>query len=91
MTTDSYTRVVLTVIALALVALVIRPSLEPAPAGAQMGWCGGFGNPCYVTTDTYLQVWVANPTMPPLMQMVVFPKNALPLPVRIEKEQTPSK
>ena len=34
---DRYTKIVLTVIALALVALVVRPWLEPSQVGAQTG------------------------------------------------------
>jgi hypothetical protein len=45
---DLYTRAVLTVIALALVALVMRPVLHAEPAAAMAG-CGGFTDPCYVT------------------------------------------
>jgi hypothetical protein len=46
---DRYTKIVLTVIALALVALVLRPALEPQVATA-LSECGSFSNPCYVTT-----------------------------------------
>jgi hypothetical protein len=43
---DTYTKAVLTVIALALVALVMRSAAQPAIA---MSECGTFTNPCYVT------------------------------------------
>jgi hypothetical protein len=46
---DRYTKVILTIIALALVALVLRPVLEPRVASA-VSECGTFSNPCYVTT-----------------------------------------
>ena len=45
---DTYTKAVLTLIAVALVALVIRPVVHPQPVAA-MAECGGFTNPCYVT------------------------------------------
>ena len=45
---DTYTKAALTVIALALVALVLRPAWQPAPAIA-LTECGSSTNPCYVT------------------------------------------
>ena len=47
---DTYTKAVLTVIAVALVALVVRPMFQAAPAGAQVIGCGLPRQPCYVTT-----------------------------------------
>jgi hypothetical protein len=49
---DAYTKAVLTVIALALVALVVRPTVEPSPASAQApaGPCGKPSTPCFVAT-----------------------------------------
>jgi hypothetical protein len=44
---DSYARIVLTVIALALSILALRP-LAPTPAIAVGTTCGTFTNPCYV-------------------------------------------
>ena len=49
---DRYTKVVLTIIALALTILAVRPWMEPAPAVAQGERCGALTNPCYVTTGT---------------------------------------
>ncbi|MBI4610131.1 MAG: hypothetical protein HY726_14115 [Candidatus Rokubacteria bacterium] len=52
---DRYTKIVLAVIALALVALAVRPVLESRPARAQepatpqRPACGTYDNPCYVT------------------------------------------
>lgn len=46
---DRYSKIVLTVIALALVALVVRPMFESGSAGAQARGCGDAMNPCYVT------------------------------------------
>lgn len=48
---DHYTKVLLTVIAVALMILVVRPAWESRPAAAQglAVTCGTFDNPCYVT------------------------------------------
>ena len=48
---DQYTKVVLTIIALALTILAVRPWIEPEPAVAQGERCGSLTNPCYVTTS----------------------------------------
>ncbi len=48
---DQYTKIVLTIIALALTTLAVRSWLEPAPAVAQGERCGPLTNPCYVTTS----------------------------------------
>lgn len=48
---DSYTKFVLTVIAGALVALVLRDHVGPRSANALGEDCGGFGTPCYVKLD----------------------------------------
>jgi hypothetical protein len=47
MPTDRYTKTVLTVIAGALVALVVQNAI--APAQAQLGLCGARAKPCFVT------------------------------------------
>jgi hypothetical protein len=47
MPTDRYTKLVLTVIAGALVALVVQNAI--APAQAQFGGCGAKAKPCFVT------------------------------------------
>ncbi len=59
---DHYTKFILTVIALTLVALVVRPAFEPRVAGAQFGstppgfatGCGDKAdNACYVRTSSF--------------------------------------
>jgi hypothetical protein len=59
---DGYTKLVLTVIALALVMLAVRPWVEPQPVGAQRGGCGNSKSPCFVTTSVLdpLRVQVTN-------------------------------
>jgi hypothetical protein len=59
---DRYTKVVLTVIAAALVMLAMRPWREPQPARAQGSECGNSRNPCFVTTGVLdpLRVQVTN-------------------------------
>jgi hypothetical protein len=63
---DRYTRVVLTVIALALVGLVVRPLLEPRPVIAQTDSLIGYRDPqanrfVIVTYMTPLPVTVVSP------------------------------
>jgi hypothetical protein len=45
---DRYTKAVLTVIAVALTALAVRPLLDSRSAGAQGLGCGNVVNPCWV-------------------------------------------
>jgi hypothetical protein len=47
---DTYTKAVLTVIALALTVMVLRPMFEPRQATAMAVGCGGVIDPCYVVT-----------------------------------------
>jgi hypothetical protein len=54
---DRYTKTVLTVIAAALVAIVIREVVPKAIAQSGMD-CGGVTNPCYVDTVYPLRVRV---------------------------------
>ena len=60
MPTDRYTKIVLTVIAGALVALEAQNAI--APAQAQRGMCGGRGDPCYVAQDGTWRVEVVEPS-----------------------------
>lgn len=60
MPTDRYTKLVLTVIAGALVALVVQNAIAPAQAQLGSGACGSSHIPCYVTTGA--RDWVN--TMP---------------------------
>ncbi len=59
---DRYTKIVLTVIATALVGLVAQNAL--GPANAQRGACGSSIDPCYVTSSAHglngLSVYVTN-------------------------------
>lgn len=59
---DRYTKVILTVIALALTALVLRPLFELPSATAQGSRCGDIQNPCFVTANarTALPVLLLN-------------------------------
>lgn len=57
---DHYTKIVLTLIAAALVALVSQNFIRPASAqfgqfGAQP--CGGFSNPCYIQPNGPIGVY----------------------------------
>jgi len=58
---DTYTKFVLTVIAGALVALVMRPAFQAQPASAMNG-CGDPNRPCYVATKALnaIEVRVTN-------------------------------
>ena len=50
MTIDRYSKTLLTLIALALIAIAMR-GFTPAPAVAQFGVsCGARDNPCYIDT-----------------------------------------
>jgi len=49
MKTDTYTKAVLTVIAIALTVIAVR-GIGPGSAIAQGSGCGNFDNPCYVAT-----------------------------------------
>ncbi len=49
---DRYTKIVLTIIALALTILAVRPWIEPQRALAREKGCGSLTNPCYVTTSS---------------------------------------
>ena len=50
MTTDTYTKIVLTVIAMALVGLVAQQAVGPAKAqfGLALGCDGSFTAPCFI-------------------------------------------
>ena len=62
---DSYTRIILTVIAVALIALVGEQAF--APAAAQSTSCGSIEKPCYVAVgyvdafDRYLPCHAESP------------------------------
>ena len=55
--TDRYTRAVLTIIAAALVVIAGK-GLAPN-ASAQFGSCGTSANPCVITPDSTINVYVA--------------------------------
>jgi len=58
---DRYTKIVLTVIAVSLVAVLVQNQLKPAHAFSD-GSCGSSIDPCYVTIGygRSLNVWVEN-------------------------------
>jgi hypothetical protein len=61
---DRYTKIVLTIIACALAALVVQNQFPSARAQTGDN-CGGPKNPCYVTSLPKIPVWVAvNPKEP---------------------------
>lgn len=61
MAADWYTRFILTIIAIALVALALRPAFEPRPVVALARECGDLMNPCYVRAALLgLEVQVTN-------------------------------
>lgn len=55
---DAYTKVVLTVIAVALLAIAVRPLFEIRQASALGNGCGSIIDPCYVTSRGPLDVRV---------------------------------
>lgn len=48
---DTFTKIVLTVIGIALCALVIQNAVPSATAQFGSGWCGGPGTPCQLQVD----------------------------------------
>lgn len=49
MPTDRYTKLILTIIAISLAVIALRPLFSPSPAGAQMSGCGlDPQSPCYI-------------------------------------------
>jgi hypothetical protein len=49
MPTDRYTKFILTIIAISLTVIALRPLFSPSPAGAQMNGCGlDAQSPCYI-------------------------------------------
>ena len=54
---DRYSKIVLTVIAAALVAIAIQ---QAAPSAKALSDCGDYLSPCYVTTRGDLDVYVTN-------------------------------
>lgn len=55
---DRYTKVILTIIALALVALVAQNSTRPAVAQLGGDGCGSLAMPCYIATRRPIDVSV---------------------------------
>lgn len=53
---DTYSKIVLTVIAVALSTIAAQQAVKPA--NAVQGPCGGIFDPCYVTTKFPLEVYV---------------------------------
>lgn len=76
---DRYTRCVLTVIALALLALLVRPSFAPRTVEAQPYGpaCGTPAAPCHVYVvggPSTLGAWRGGPLMLIDSQRIVFPR-----------------
>jgi hypothetical protein len=90
MAIDRYTRFILTVIALALTAIALRPYFSTASAAAEMSGCGSdVHHPCYVAG------WGPDGTVPiansghlPLKVLVGAPASN-PLPVVVVNPPTP--
>jgi hypothetical protein len=61
---DTYTKAILTVIAGALIALVIQNSVRPATANEPP--CGRVRNPCYVTSTGDDPITVVNSPRSPI-------------------------
>ncbi len=59
---DHYTKIVLTVIACSLVALVAQNFIHPAIAQSGQE-CGGIRNPCYITAYDPLEVKIHDASM----------------------------
>ena len=60
MTTDRYTRIVLTVIAIALSVIAVRMNFSDTAGAAGRGCGDASAKPCYFTTNDPLSVNVAN-------------------------------
>jgi hypothetical protein len=86
-TDDRYTKIILTVIALSLTVVALRPLFSPSLASAQANGCGfNASHPCYVARwgpdrtvpiansgHFPLKVLVGNPTANPMPVIVVNP------------------
>lgn len=87
MPTDRYNRFILTIIAISLSVIALRPWLSPDMAGAQLSGCGtGPHHPCYIagwgpdgtvpianSGHFPLKVLVGNPAANPMPVMVINP------------------
>jgi hypothetical protein len=87
MPTDRYTKFILTIIAISLAIIALRPLFSPSPAAAQTTSCGlSAHHPCFVagwgpdgtvpianSGHFPLKVLVGNPTANPMPVMVVNP------------------
>jgi hypothetical protein len=77
---DRYTKLVLTVIALALIGLVARPAFAPRTVEAQQGYgpaCGTAAAPCHVYVvggPASLAAWRGGPIVFIDSQRIVFPR-----------------
>jgi hypothetical protein len=92
MPTDRYTKFILTLIAISLTVIALRPYFAPTPAAADMNGCGHDArNPCYIagwgpggtvpianSGHLPLKVLLGNPVSNPVPVIVVNPPTPFP-------------
>ena len=90
MLTDRYTKIILTIIAISLTAIALRPLLSPYSACAEMKGCGlDASHPCYVAG------WGPEGTVPVYnsahlpMKVLVGNSPPTPMPVIVVNPPTP--
>jgi hypothetical protein len=89
MRTDPYTKLMLTIIALSLTVIAMRPFFSPGLASAQMNSCGlDAHHPCYIAGWPEGTVPIANSVHFPLKVIVGNPARD-PLPVLVVNRATP--